>query len=371
MNVRCLLGRHQWAAVDRYASETSCRQGRTCLRCGTFNNLPAEKHVWETWRYAAPDGCHGWQVCVRCGREDHASDEPRHQWDIVEYQAPEAGEIVQVCRRCGARQVSAIWKMLEALPPLDAMAQYTVLVEQVPGHRPDWHEQLGAHLITVLKGDHVFRKTRQTNPSTNPLEWSSINRENFRLEERARIMSAELLGIMAYTKSEIDLLTMYLYNLCQPYEVTYEDPEQFSQAVRGALGKFGVSPSPHLEDAARRIRSGDVQEAVTGTGALATNPDGQVVDLLLMIARDQFKMAQEAFDEEGPLRSAAISALEELLDHHPSVFSDDQLRDIEGFPSSVTIDFPLGGVDGLLHEAYDLDFSTIVAAAGAERRRRT
>ena len=167
------------------------------------------------------------------------------------------------------------------------------------------------------------------------------------------------------------MLAMYLYNLCSPYEVTYEDPEQFSQAMRRTLATFGVSLSPQLEDAARQIRLGSLQEAVPLTRELATNPSSQVVALLLMIARDQFRMSQESFDEEGPFRSAAISALEELLRNHPSVFTDEQLREIESFPLALRIDFPLGGVDGLLHEEYELDFSKIVAAAGAELRGRT
>jgi hypothetical protein len=371
MNVRCLLGRHQWADVDRYESERSCRQGKTCLRCGTFTSLPGEKHVWETWRYAAADACHGWQICVRCGRQDDARHEPRHQWDTVEYHTPEAGEVVQICQRCGAREVHAIWTMLEASPPADAMAQYASLVEHVPEDRPDWHEALGAHLVMVLKGDHSFRKTRETGLSLSPSEWASINRENFRLAERARVTAADLLGVMGYENAWVELLALYLYNLCSPYEVTYEDPELFSQAMRNTLAKFGVALSPDVEDAAQQIRLGSLQEAVTLTRDLATNPNSQVVALLLMIARDQFRMSQESFDEEGPLRSTAISVLEEVLHNHPSVFTDEQLRDIESFPLSLRIDFPLGGVDGLLHEDYELDFSKIVAAAGAELQSRS
>jgi hypothetical protein len=175
---------------------------------------------------------------------------------------------------------------------------------------------------------------------------------------------------MEYEHARVELLALYLYNLCSPYEVTYEDPELFSQAMRNTLAKFGVALSPNLEDAARQIRLGSLQEAVPLTHDLATNPNSQAVALLLMIARDQFRMSQESFDEEGPLRSTAISALEELLHNHPSVFTDEQLRDIESFPLSLRIDFPLGGVDGLLHEDYELDFSKIVAAAGAELRGR-
>jgi hypothetical protein len=175
---------------------------------------------------------------------------------------------------------------------------------------------------------------------------------------------------MKYEPSRTEVLAMYLYNLCSPYEVTYEDPEQFSQAMRRTLATFGVALPPDLEDAARQIRLGSLEEAVPLTRALATNPNSQVVALLLMIARDEFRMSQESFDEEGPFRNAAISTLEELLHGHPSVFSDEQLREIESFPLALKIDFPLGGVDGLSHEDYELDFSKIVAAAGAELQRR-
>lgn len=120
---------HQWRTVQPAACETS--GNRTCLTCGTTQDIPAAGHRWSEWQW--DDSGRPYRLCGGCllREEGHTSAETAilamgmplmSDAGSLAYDVRLTGDCLRVTASCGERCVLAVtpaqWEQLRMLGAL-------------------------------------------------------------------------------------------------------------------------------------------------------------------------------------------------------------------------------------------------------------
>jgi hypothetical protein len=99
-NLLCVTMGHQWNEWE-YVSDNSCKQLRTCIRCGNEQERE-QAHIYGEWEYVSDNSCKQLRTCVRCGNEQER--EQAHIYGEWEYVSDNSCKQLRTCVRCGDKQ---------------------------------------------------------------------------------------------------------------------------------------------------------------------------------------------------------------------------------------------------------------------------
>jgi len=96
----CKIRIHKWNEWH-YFSKESCKQIRSCKRCGLEESRLSHEQ-WSELEYIAPDSCERISICRRCGEKNSLTQHEWGNWLVVSEHPTDSSPTERFCKRCGA-----------------------------------------------------------------------------------------------------------------------------------------------------------------------------------------------------------------------------------------------------------------------------